>query len=265
MLNIEKRVKWLQKKVNDAGAKGLIVAISGGIDSAVVAALSKKAFPNNTFGIFLEINSSITSKRNFLRTINSLDIEEKVINLNESFDLFLKDVFEISNPYKTLKIHEKYIKTGIAPVDKTYLNIKNLKSIKGNIKARLRMTAIYAHAEKLNYLVLETSNLSEMIIGYYTKWGDGVGDLAPISDLYKREVYELAKELKIPKIILNSKPSADLWKGQTDEEEMGFTYDQLEYYNKGRKIPLNKEEIIKKLIKRNLHKNDGVYKFKNEK
>lgn len=264
-MKIQERIEWLQKIVKEAGADGLAIAISGGIDSAVTAALAKKAFPNNTFGIFIGIESSTEAKRNFLRTINALGIEEHYIKLDKTFDLFLKETFETSKEYESLEVYEEYIKTGIKPLDKSYLNLKNLDLIKGNIKARLRMVAIYAHAQKNNYLVLETSNLSEMIIGYCTKWGDSVGDLAPITDLYKREVLEMAKELGIPKRIIESEPSADLWEGQTDEKEMQFTYDQLEAYHKGEKIPEEIKVRIEAMIKKNDHKKKGIHQFHNEK
>lgn len=264
MNNIEKRVQWIKDKVKEANAEGVAIAISGGIDSAVVAALAKRAFPDNTFGVFIGIDSSTTSKRNFLRVINALDIKEKVINLEESFNTFIKDVFEIKDQYQSLEAYEEYMKTGIAPVDMSYLEAHNLDLIKGNVKARLRMTAIYAQAQKNNYLVLETSNLSEMEIGYYTKWGDGAGDLAPITDLYKREVFEMAKELGIPDMIIDTPPSADLWDGQTDEDEMGFTYDQLEDHLEGREVPPEVSEKIDKIIKRNKHKRDGIYKYEDE-
>ncbi len=262
MFNIEERVKWIQNKVKEAGAVGAVVAISGGIDSAVVAGLAKKAFPSNSLGVFIGIDSSTTSKRNFLRTVHKLNIKNVSLNLSESFNKLVKDTFEVENAYASLDVYEEYEKTGIAPIDKSYLDNPNLDLIKGNIKARLRMTTIYAYAQKNNYLVLETSNKSELEIGYFTKWGDGVGDLAPISDLLKSEVYELANELEIPEQIINTPPSADLWKGQTDEGELGFTYKDLEDYIKGDLIDYNIKDKINNIKKRNQHKSVGIMKFK---
>lgn len=259
---IKNRVEWIREMVNNSNSKGVIVSVSGGIDSAVVLALAKLAFPDETIGIFINIYSSKSAKRNYLRIINSLELKELVVDLNEPFDLLKKSIFEIEDKYSlSIDKYDEYLKFGKINIDRSYLNLKNIDLIFGNIKARLRMTTIYAHAQKENYLVLETSNLSEIIIGYFTKWGDGVGDIAPIADLYKSEVYELAKLLKIPKQIIDSSPSADLWENQTDEEELGFTYDQLEKFNKGVEISSKSKEKIVKIINKNKHKLEVIPKY----
>ncbi len=261
MLRIEERVKWLQEKVEEANADGLIIAISGGIDSAVVAGLAKKAFPKNTLGLFLDIDSSTTARRNFLRVVEKLQIKNLSIDLTETFNFAVKSIFETNDKYSSLDDFENYVKTGEISVDKTYLDDPKLDLIKGNMKARLRMLSIYAQGQKNNYLVLETSNRSEVEIGYFTKWGDGAGDLAPVSDLFKSEIYQLARELEIPEIVINTSPSADLWEGQTDEDELGFTYNDLELYIKDELNDENKVKLISDLSKRNKHKNIGVMHF----
>ncbi len=265
MYKIEERVKWIQDKVKEAGAEGVAIAISGGIDSAVIAALCKKAFPNNTFGVFLDINSSQNSNRNFLRIVEALGIERVSIDLTETFENLVKTLFELPDMYKDPETYDHYLKTGEAPVDMSYLGNPRLDLIKGNLKARLRMASIYAHAQKNNYLVMETSNLAEDLLGYYTKWGDGAGDLAPITDLHKREVFEMAKELGIPELVIKlAIPSADLWEGQTDEDELGFKYQEVEDYYLGKEINEESKVKIESMIKRNQHKKDGVYKFSDE-
>ncbi len=265
MYKIEERVKWIQDKVKEAGADGVAIAISGGIDSAVIAALCKRAFPDNTFGVFLGIDSSTFVKRNFLRVCEALEINPISIDLTDTFNQLVKNLFEIKNVYKDPETYEKYLTTGEAPIDMSYLDHPGLDLIKGNLKARLRMASIYAHAQKNNYLVMETSNLAEDLIGYFTKWGDGAGDLAPITDLHKREVFEMAKELGIPQRVIDTAiPSADLWEGQTDEEELGFTYENVEHYYEGKEIPEEAKTKIEAMIKRNKHKHDGVYRFADE-
>ncbi len=265
MYKLEERIKWIQDKVKEANADGVAIAISGGIDSAVIAAMCKRAFPNNTLGLFLDINSSVNMKRNYLRISEELGIEKNMIDLSPTFETMVKTLFEKKDIYRDLETYEHYEKTGEAPIDDSYLQHPNIDLIKGNLKARLRMSSIYAHAQKHNYLVMETSNFAEDLIGYYTKWGDGAGDLAPITDLQKREVFELARELGLSeKIIEVAVPSADLWDGQTDEDELGFTYAEVEDYHKGVEINPDSKEKIESMIKRNQHKKDGVYRFEDE-
>lgn len=258
---MKNRVKWIQDNVKKSDSKGVIVAISGGIDSAVVAALAVRAFPKNSLGIFIDIESSQESIRNFLRVVHSIGINNATINLTDTYNKFLVDSFELGNPYSNFQVHKEFLETGIVEIDKSYLENKNIKIIKGNVKARLRMSAIYAQAQKNNYLVLETSNKSELEIGYYTKWGDGVGDISPISDLTKSQVYELAAELQLPQIVIDAKPSADLWADQTDEEELGFTYNDLEKYLNNSLTDNDKKDKIESMKNRNRHKLEGVIKY----
>src|SRR5699024_5544865 len=112
-----------------------------------------------------------------------------------------------------------------------------------NLRARLRMSTLYTVATNYRYLVVGTDNASEWYTGYFTKYGDGGVDLLPIVDLTKEEVREMAKHLGVPAEVVYKKPSADLWVGQTDEEEMGTTYEQIDAYVKGRTIP-EKDRLI---------------------
>jgi len=128
------------------------------------------------------------------------------------------------------------------------LDFRPNKLTKGNMIARVRMTLIYAYANQYNLLVLGTSNRSEVLTGYYTKWGDGASDYAPLINLYKTEVWELAKRLGVPKKIIEKKPSAGLWIGQTDENELGMNYkllDEILYRLVDLKMP--KEKIAEEL------------------
>ena len=133
-----------------------------------------------------------------------------------------------------------------------------------NIKPRIRMTLLYAHANAMNGLVVGTGNKSEYLVGYFTKWGDGAADIYPIIGLYKTEVKQLSKMLNLPKEIIEAKPSAGLWPGQTDEGEMGISYDKLDSIlmlleNNRRKEAVEKygEKLVKKveeMVEKSEHK-----------
>ena len=139
---------------------------------------------------------------------------------------------------------------------------------RGNLMARTRMILLYAHANSRNYLVLGTSNKSEFLTGYFTKWGDGASDYAPLINLYKTEVWKIAKVLGVPERIINKKPSAGLWEGQSDEDELGITYRQLdeilyrlidlkmekEKITEELNIPHEKVEYVESLILKSEHK-----------
>jgi len=240
---IDKIVNWIREKVDDANAKGVIVGLSGGVDSSCVAALCKKAFPNNTLGLIMPCLSNPLDRKHAEVIAKKFDIPYKVINLEESFTTILKSL-----------IGEKYDKekhTGV-PV--------------ANIKPRLRMITLYYFANKLNYLVVGTDNKSEEMVGYFTKYGDGGVDILPIVDLYKKDVRELAKHLEIPDKIINKKPSAGLWHGQTDEDEIGISYDELdEILNRLEKgkdlsnIEPKKVEKVRKMIVMSEHKRKMPY------
>lgn len=222
-------IKWIKTEVKKAKAKGVIVGISGGIDSALVAYLAKKAFPNNSLGILMPINKD-----------RYFDLEDG-LELVKTFDLKFR-IVDLYDEYQSI-------------VNKTKI-FSNLT--KGNLQARLRMTTLYSFAQENNYLVLGTDNKAEYNLGYFTKWGDGGCDLLPIIHLYKSEVYDYAKKINVPKSILDKKPSAGLWDGQTDEKELGFSYDDYENYD--RKILKNKE-LIKKIedqIQKTNHKRQPI-------
>jgi len=197
-MNQENIVAWIQSKIKDTGAKGVIVGLSGGVDSSCVAVLCKKAFPNNTLGIIMPCFSNQKDLEHAQLVTQKFDIPHEIIELTEPFE----------------KLYSKIEK-------KEYNETENNLAI-SNLKPRLRMCALYYYANKLNYLVVGTDNKSESMIGYFTKYGDGGVDILPIADLFKKDVKELAKQLNIPEIIINKEPSAGLWTGQTDIEEIGM-------------------------------------------
>lgn len=200
-------VSWLRTQVQKAGAKGVVLGISGGIDSAVAAVIAHKAFGENCMGLIMPCDSSMEDRIHAQLLADTFNIAYRIVELTDAYKL-LYTYFE------------------------SYLKIEGEKGrlLRANIKPRLRMITLYYSAQARDYLVVGTSNKSEINIGYATKYGDNAVDLQLLGDLLKREVYELAYYLGIPEVIINKPPSAGLWQGQTDEGEMGITYAELDNY-----------------------------------
>ena len=215
-------VIWLRERAQEAHAKGFIFGLSGGIDSAVVAGLAKRVFPENSLGLIMPCDSIDDDKNDALKIAKSLDLEVKVVDLTNTYNELLKASFTSEN-----------------------------KLARSNIKPRLRMTTLYYYGQDLGYLVVGPSNGSEWYVGYSTKYGDSGADIYPIANILKTDIFKLAKALDLPDFIIEKKPSAGLWKGQSDESEMGFTYEVLDSYIRGEKIP---EEEIKKNSGRKIRK-----------
>ncbi|NLY20953.1 MAG: NAD(+) synthase [Tissierellia bacterium] len=217
---ISELVSWLKDSVNNAGAKGIVFGLSGGIDSAVLAGISKLAFPNTTLGIIMPSHSNPNDEVDGLSVAECFEIKTEKVDLTSVYDTLIDSSFDSSNDMA-----------------------------KSNIKPRLRMTTLYYYAQSNNYLVCSGSNKSEFYLGYFTKHGDSGTDLLPLIDFTKSEIYELARLLKVPAQIIEKPPSAGLWEGQTDEDEMGFSYKVLEDYFDGREVP---EKIRNKI--ENMHR-----------
>ena len=226
----QKLTNWIENKVISAKAKGVVIGLSGGIDSAVLAILCKKVFPDNTLALIMPCHSLNKDIEHAVSFAKKYDIYYKIIDLSKIYDSF------------------------ISLLDGKKKNI-NFKLEKANIKPRLRMITLYYFANKLNYIVVGTGNKSEITIGYFTKYGDGGVDILPLGNLLKSQVIELAKYLEIPHEIIQKPPSAGLWEGQTDEEEIGISYKQLDEYLRTGK--LNNKMIEKKIqdkINKSAHK-----------
>lgn len=236
-IKIDKTVDWLREKVKESNTKGLIVGVSGGIDSAVVAYLIKKAFPNDSMGVIMSIKSNPQDRLDAIKVIDGCKINH--------LDLDLTD--------EQVGIYDKVIQ-GLK--DKGLYKENNDRMSDANLRARIRMSTVYTVANNLGYLVVGTDNAAEIHTGYFTKYGDGGVDLVPLANLAKREVYEWAKILGVHEDIINKAPSAGLWEGQTDENEMGTTYDMIDAVVQGKidKVPQKDQEIIARLHRISEHK-----------
>lgn len=200
----EKIVNWLREQVGKSPAKGIVVGMSGGVDSSVVAVLAKKAFPDNVLGIAMPCFSGEIDKEYALLTAKKFNIPVKIVPLSTVFmDLYSR-------------------------IEGRSYNEGETSVAISNMKPRLRMISLYYFANKFNYLVAGTGNKSELTMGYFTKYGDGGVDILPIAGLLKTEVWQLAKEIGVPQEIIKRTPTAGLWVGQTDEREMGITYKELD-------------------------------------
>lgn len=196
-------VDFIGTKLGEAGMPGAVVGISGGIDSALVAYLAVEALgAENVLGIHMPENTTPESEVN-----DAKEVAERL-----GIDLKMIPISDILGSYKSIM---PVISEATAPVD-------------GNLKARIRMSVLYYYANMLGRVVMGTGNKTEILLGYFTKYGDGGVDLEPIGDLYKTEVREMSKMLGLPESILNKAPSAGLWEGQTDEEDLGVPYETID-------------------------------------
>ena len=202
----EKLVSWLRDKVLAGGCKGVVLGMSGGVDSSVMAVLCQRAFPQSMLGVLMPCYSSPEDEEHALAVASKFSIPTKTVVLDSVFDTLLK----------------------VLPEDSADPAASQLA--KANLKVRLRMLTLYYFANQLKYMVVGSSNKSELSVGYFTKYGDGGVDILPLGNLVKGQVRELASFLGIPQEIMNKPPSAGLWPGQTDEGDLGFSYDELDRY-----------------------------------
>lgn len=236
---IDRITRFLSEKIKESWAEGFVIGISGGVDSATTAYLAARAVgKEKVLGLIMPYyeNREVEDAK---LVCESLGIDCKLILIKPIVDSF---VFQ--------------------------LNFEPDKRSLGNIMARTRMILLYAHANQMNRLVLGTSNRSEFLTGYFTKWGDGASDYAPLINLYKTEVWEIAKLLGVPERIIQKKPTAGLWEGQTDEDELGISYRLLDEIlwrlvdlGMAKKeiaeelgIDIEKVEYVESLVKKSEHK-----------
>lgn len=190
--------QWMCEHVKEAGAQGIVVGLSGGVDSAVVAGLARRAVGENVLGVLMPCHSQPVDAEYARLVAEEFDIKTTSVDLGPVYDTFVAALPEGS--------------------DMAYFNLK----------PRLRMTTLYYIANTRNYLVAGTGNRVELMVGYFTKYGDGGADMLPLGGLYKGQVWELAREIGVPQPVIDRPPTAGLWPGQTDEDEMGITYAALD-------------------------------------
>lgn len=230
---IRKTVEWLREQVAQSHTRGLILGISGGIDSAVVGFLIKMACPDNSLGVIMPIKSSEKDMEHAKELVEKANLTHMTLDLTQAHSLMLGIVKETMQD----AWREDFARISDA-----------------NTRARLRMTGLYTIANNLGYLVVGTDNAAEIYTGYFTKYGDGGVDVLPIAHLKKSEVYEWAEYLGVPQSILDKAPSADLWEGQTDEIEMGTTYRCIDAFLDGQEVPEKDREVIERLHRNSEHK-----------
>lgn len=236
VLDLEKTekmlVNFLREEVGKVGFKKVILGLSGGIDSALVAFLAAKAFgAENVYTVMMPYKTS--SKE-------SVEHAELVV--------------------KATGIHSK--KVEITPMVEPYfaMNEDMTGLRRGNMMARTRMCVLFDNSAKEGAMVLGTSNKTEILLGYSTQFGDSASAINPIGDLYKAQIWALSEYMGVPKEIIDKKPSADLWEGQTDEQELGFSYqiaDEVLYYLVEERMSLDEivalgydENIVKTIMRK---------------
>ena len=197
---------WIRAEVTAGDGCGAVFGLSGGLDSAVVAALAKQAFPHHSLGVVMPCHSDPRDAEDGALVAHHFGVPSATVDLGPVYDLLLEELAGSSS------------------------DLPESRLATANLKPRLRMTTLYAFANQLGYRVLGTGNRSELAVGYFTKYGDGGADLLPLGGLVKSEVRDLARSLGVPARIITKPPSAGLWADQTDEAEMGLTYEELDAY-----------------------------------
>jgi NAD+ synthase len=215
---VEVLVNFIAEELHKAGFNKAVIGLSGGVDSSFTAFLAQKALgKENVIGISMPYRTTSESSKEDARLVGKiLRIEFHEIDITKQIDLYFK-LFPDADKVR-----------------------------KGNKMARERMSILYDFAHANNAMVIGTSNKSESLIGYCTRWGDGAHDIDPLGDLYKTQIWDLAEYIGVPEKIVKKKPSADLWPGQTDEGEIGMTYhilDQILFCHVD--LRLERDDIIK--------------------
>ncbi|ASM40093.1 NAD+ synthase [Campylobacter sp. RM12327] len=207
-------------KLNLNTAKNFIIGISGGLDSAVVATLCAKVSQKNTYALLLPTKiSNVKNLEDGINLCKKLGINYKIISIEPILQAYKVSIDE---------------------------NLSNIRL--GNLCARIRMSLLYDYSAKIGGFVVGTSNKSELMLGYGTIYGDMACAINPIGEIFKSDIFEFAKFLKIDKTFIEKKPSADLWENQDDESDLGYSYNELDI-------------ILKEISKNGISKVDLYNKF----
>lgn len=221
-------VDWLREEVAGAGARGVVFGMSGGIDSCVVAVLCRRAFPDGVLGVLIPCHSIPEDAEHARLVADRFGIPTETVNIDAVYDALVSALPGAAGP--------------------------DCRAATSNLKPRLRMATLYFFANRLNYLVVGGSNRCELGVGYFTKYGDAGVDLLPLGGLVKSQVRDLARHLEVHREIIDKPPSAGLWAGQTDEQEMGLSYDHLDAYFTGGEVPEAARRKIEERVARHAHK-----------
>jgi NAD+ synthase len=251
---------WLRFQMDQAGADRLVLGLSGGIDSAVVCALSTMAAgPSRVIAAIMPIHSRSDDMRDAELVATTFEVIPRVIDLVPTHDALVAAMPD-----------DEAAGLEDGDVDPERQSLRRQLAL-ANVKPRLRMTSLYYLANRYNGLVVGTGNKTELAIGYFTKYGDGGVDVLPLGDLDKTAVRGLARELEVPETVISKAPSAGLWEGQTDEAEIGVTYDQLDRAlasvpGEERKEPIDPAMIdrISALVAASEHKRRAIPMFRRD-
>lgn len=234
--SVEQRVEWIRSVLASSGAKGVIYGNSGGKDCSLVSILCKRA-TDNVLGVIMPCQSSQnygSDRDDAIKVGAAFGIEQIEVDLTE-----VKNAFTDALGTK--------MREGAA-------SDYNVHMAGINVNPRLRMTALYALGQARGYLVAGTGNLDEATLGYFTKWGDGAYDFNPIADLTVGEIYDHLRYLGCPSSVIDKAPSAGLYQGQTDENELGIKYSDVDKYLRGESLDEAIIDKIKRAERASAHK-----------
>lgn len=234
---------WIKDRIETNNRKGVVLGMSGGIDCSVVARLCQLAKVDIHL-VMMPYGSDMTNSKSYMHAME----------LIETFG-FKYHIYDIQPAADALITKNNEFLAQASEINK--------ELSKANIRPRVRMTYLYELAQLGSRFVAGTGNMAERTVGYFTKWGDGACDFNPLAMLSKQEVYTLARYLKVPDSIINKQPSAGLWEGQTDEDELGMTYSQIDaYILNGTSGNKETDALIEKRQAMSAHKFDQIPIYK---